>query len=462
MDAAGRGPARPPVVPGGPGPGRTDGRRRLVGARRPAQLIPWWASVALVLAAVPFVRPNILGELGLSPVGFAMLVTAGIAAVVRRTADPSCRPRGGGGFPYPAATLIVCVGLGLLWPLLRDVAFQPSAVSQQIQGVLVTVGSMLAIFVVCAEPRARVAVARGFVILVAVFSASYVVTALIWTLGGVGSGQIGTFPVGDYGAQPLYFPFTPTVSEQVVFGTVLPRFTGLGREPGWMSMYCAVAFFLTDARGVGGRKLKPFLLAGLVGCLSTAGFGVFVVAWAYQRFLRDRGEISMANYLRQLLGLGAIALAVWLAISAPVLGLSDKNDTSFNAREAATDAGVRALYDNPWGGDYDIPDGGINLISDIAVAGLPYVLLVCVGLLQAVIRSGPRHPGNVIILVILVTLIASQPSRDSAWAFGLVVLACAFGRSGPADLERSPHTRLGGGRGSRTANARVVPSRRSR
>lgn len=412
---------------------RTGRQGRSAGLPVRAPLIPAWAPIALLLLAVPFVRPNIMGEEQWSPAGFAFLMAAAGAALLRRP-DNGARRRG---LPdlhsfEPAAVLIVCVGLAYFSVLLSLAATNPGRVAwSTLQGMLVTVGSLVAIAMVCREPRARVAVARGFVILIAVLCTSYAVTALIWAAIGVGSGQVGAFPVGTFGPQPLYLPFTTTAGTQSVFGISFPRFTGIGREPGWMAMYCAIAYFLAETAGIRSRPLKLVLLVGLVGCISTAGFGVFVVAWAYHRFLRDRGETSLGNYFRQVGGLGVVALAIWLAVAAPVLGLAAKstqNSLSLDERRAAMEAGVRAFHDNPWGGDYSNVNGGVNLIAAIAVSGLPSVLLIVLGLLLTMARFGPVRSSNAIVMIVLLTMLTSQPPMDSTWAFGLVVLACTLRR----------------------------------
>jgi hypothetical protein len=399
-----------------------------------AWLLPAWLPVVLVLAAIPLVRPNVLGEQNLSPIGFALLcLAAAVALLQRRGIDPR-DPAATARRPFdPAIALIVCVALGYLWVLLYTAATNPGPLAKAtLQSIFLTVGSLVALAVVCADPQARVRVVRGFVVIVTVLCASYAVTALIWAAAGVGSGKIAMFPTGAWGLQPLYFPFTTTAAFQPVFGISFPRFTGLGREPGWMAMYCAVAFFLADAVGIGTRRVKALLIVGLLGCVSTAGFGVFVVTWAYSRFLRDRGGITMVNYLRQVGGVGATVVALWLAVTAPVLGLSAKstqNATSLDERRAATEAGIKAFFDSPLGGDIHLVQGGINLISDIAVSGLPFVVLVCVGLLLTTIGSGGTRGGSAVTAVVFLTLLTSQPPRDSTWAFGVVILAATLHRS---------------------------------
>lgn len=414
----------------------------------PTSVLPVWLPVALVLLAIPLMRPNILGEQGRSIASFGLFVAAALVALLRRRGSDvfvASAPRSLAG---RGSVLIVFLFLGYLYILFREattVGGDPATAT--FQGIFLTVGSLVALEIVCKDPHTGRAVGRGVVIMTTGFCASYGITILVWAATGVGSGQILTMPVGSWGLQPVYLPFTATVSFQPVFGLVVPRFTGLGREPGWMAMYCAAAFFLADMLKMRSRWIKPLLLLGLLGCVSTAGFGVFVVTWAYHRFLRDRGGISMTNYLRQVGGLAMMGLAVWVAVAAPVFGLaakSSQNAASLDERSAATNAGVELLFSDPWGGHYQIVQGGINLVSDVAVSGLPFVILVIVGLLLTITSSGRKQDSNAVALVVLLTLLSSQPPKDSTWAYGLVVLACALRRPDggtPSPIEVAPPIR---------------------
>jgi hypothetical protein len=385
--------------------------------------------VFLVVLAMPFVRPNLFGE-QLSVVGFGLLALAALLAVVTRSTVPGAEgPRA----PTLTTPIVACLGLAYLWLMIQAAATEPALLGlPAVQGLVLTAGGVAAVAVICRQEANRRRLARAFVVVIAVLCAGYVVTAVIWAVSGVGSGvlvrlHIGTAPE----LQPIYLPFTPTLGTQSVSGTVFPRFTGLGREPGWMAMYCAAAYFMTDMVGYRSRWLKLLIVAGLIGCISTAGFGVFVVAWAYHHFLRDRGTgISLANFGRQVSGIGAVALAAWLAVAAPVLGLAAKttqNVTSLDERQLATEAGLRALVTSPLGGTATEVQGGINLIADIAVSGLPFVLLVSAALLLPLVgRRGAGGYTNVVMVIVFLTMLTSQPAKDSTWAFALVAIAASL------------------------------------
>jgi hypothetical protein len=388
--------------------------------------------VFLVVLAMPFVRPNLFGE-QLSVVGFGLLALAALLAAVTRPAGPGAGAGPNPTAPNPTAPIVACLGLAYLWLMIQAAATDPSRLGlPAVQGLVLTAGGVGAVAVVCGQEASRRLLARAFVVVIAVLCASYVVTAAIWAVTGLGSGVLVSLHIGTAPElQPIYLPFTPTLGTQSVSGIVFPRFTGLGREPGWMAMYCAAAYFMTDMVGYRSKRLKLLIVAGLIGCISTAGFGVFVVAWAYHHFLRDRGTgISAAGFARQVFGIAAVALAAWLAVAAPVLGLAAKttlNATSLDERQLATEAGLRALVTNPLGGTATEVQGGINLIADIAVSGLPFVLLVCAALLIPVAGRRMRGGyGNVVIVIVFLTLLTSQPAKDSTWAFALVAIAASL------------------------------------
>ena len=113
-----------------------------------------------------------------------------------------------------------------------------------------------------------------------------------------------------------------------------------------------------------------------------------------------------------------------------MLGLSAKttlNATSLDEGQLATEAGLRALFTSPLGGPPTEVQGGINLISDIAVSGLPFVLLICAALLLPVaMHRGPVRFSNAVVVIVFLTFLTSQPAKDSTWAFAVVALAVAL------------------------------------
>lgn len=423
------------VVEASQGTGRTSRVRRVLEVRSLPDTPSW-----LVVASIIFLKPNIAGETQIL-VGFALIVAAATIELVRRCSTPldpdeSSRAMNVVGGLVLAAYLAVIVKSLLIDPL--------SFLTIALQDLVLTAGTTVAFVVVAQNRRSRTQIARGFVLLVALACASYAVTAFMWAGLGLGFGEVTRVTVGNFGTQSVFFPFTTTSETQEVLGLEFPRFVGFGREPGWMAMYCAAAFFLADAAGLRHRLLKPVLLLGLLGCVSTAGFGVFVVVWAFDRTLRPRGGITLVNYGRQIVGLVTVPVALWLATDAPVLGLSAKktqNGQSLNDREDAIAAGLRALTSQPWGGRGTAAQSGINLVSDVAVDGIVFVVLVIAALLVPVAMQRRVGRGSCVAFVVFLTLLLSQPAFSSVWAFCLVAVAIGCDGTTSTDLVRLGHRR---------------------
>ena len=121
-----------------------------------------------------------------------------------------------------------------------------------IQSVVLTVGVTAAVIVVLADQRRARITAKLFPYRALGLCGLWAVTAGLWLLGGVGTGRILQFTLPGSFTQTIYFPCTFTTGFTHLSGMTLPRFSGLGREPGWMAMYLAFAFFLLPR--VGWRK----------------------------------------------------------------------------------------------------------------------------------------------------------------------------------------------------------------
>src|SRR5882757_5843744 len=216
----------------------------------------------LLIFAMLLLRPNLFGQV-FAPVGLVLAVAAAGIELWRRRTHPVSGP------PLRILYLVpVCLALADAWRLARYYVTAPELIRTAAQNLAITGGTLIAVIVVCRNVQLRLALGRAFVLIVALLSASYVVTALIWAVAGVGSGAYGVFVVpGGLGPQTLYFPVTITSASHPLFGLDLPRFCGLGREPGWMAMYCAAAYFMSGLVGVRSRVLKVALFAGMAGSL---------------------------------------------------------------------------------------------------------------------------------------------------------------------------------------------------
>jgi hypothetical protein len=398
----------------------------LVMLRRPGS-----ASPLLLLAAIPFVRPNIFGE-RYSPLALGLSACAALLAVVadsRSTADHGATHI----VPTP-----VWVILSYLWLLLLA-TLNPNLPARPIwQGLVLTGGFLLAALMVLRSPQRRLLVARGFATIIALCCASYVVTLLWWVAAGTGTGLLTDFPVGALSKpQPVFFPFTTTAGLQTIHGVTLPRFVGIGREPGWMAMYCVFAYFLMPLIGWRKRWARVPLVVGMLGTLSTGGFAVFVGVWVIEHLHRSHPELHPLDaFARQALGLVGLVAAAWIAITAPGVGVQAKmnlNPASYSDRAVAATDGLRALAHVQMLGSG--VGSAINLIASVAVAGIPYALCILGAVLWPRIGHPSKHLTTALVAVLLATLLVSQPPSDSTWFYLLVMLAYSVPLAAEVDAE---------------------------
>ncbi|MDN3496514.1 SGNH/GDSL hydrolase family protein [Planococcus sp. APC 4015] len=375
------------------------------------------ATVVLALAAFPLLRPNILGE-RFTAWGLALVVGAAFLVVVES--------RGRTRWSRPAGIMIVLLGAAHLWALFR-VPYNGVGIVASIVGTVSILIAVSAFAYVLAEPGRAVLFVRGLLLIIAVMSVSSVVTLAMVVLGLPLA--MFSFPITPDVSATTFFPFTVTSGAQFVFGVEIPRFTGLGREPGWMAMYGAVAWLLWPR--VFGRRLRvlrAMLIVGILATLSTAGFGIFVVVAAFDLFLRPRPRAGLtAGYFRQLFGVIVFGMAIWLAVTAPVVGLEAKttqNAASLSERNAATLDGLRALQQFSLGEESDSRIPGVNLVAAVAETGWPYSLLIALAILLP-LAVLPSRRDVAPIAVVFLTLLLAQPPGESTTVFVLVLACCA-------------------------------------
>lgn len=415
----------------------------------------------LAIAAIPFVQPNVLG-VSYSQLGMALLAVAALLSIGHDVRNRREEPNDQVFRSLLITVALVAASYFITLGITANSATASGRFTVVAQGGAISVISLLAFAIVLRDRSRRLTVARGFLFMILATSCSYVLTAGLWLVGGVGSSLLTTLPVGAFGDLSIYMPLTPTVSSLNVFGQELPRFTGIGREPGWMAMYCVVAFFLLSSVL---RKTRWWmyvaLAVGLLGTVSTAGFGVGLAMLAYSMFIRPRSYSSpLSAYLRQVAGLAALGAAVWYAIYAPNLGLNAKQGTnalSYDERITSIRRGGEALADLRIFGD--LGPGSITLIGSIASLGLLYVLVILAAFLVPRIGHPHRSLTTAPVLTVVVTLLLSQPVGDAVWPFGLVMLTYAVTaidrRGGAADPEAGATSR-----GARTPAGRGTLSRR--
>jgi hypothetical protein len=374
--------------------------------------------VIFALAALLFASPTFLGErYGWVGVGFS------IAASLLVLVADGARAR----LSKSSTAVVLFLVLAMTWQLLRasDVRADEGLLFQTACTMTVI---LVAFGCVVANRSRAVAIARAFVWSVLLICASAVVTSVGWILLGVGQLAMSTFPVGLFTAT-IHFPFTVTVEVQHLFGIAVPRFSGFGREPGWMSMFAATAWFLWPQVGRPTRCGRLLLIVGVLAPLSTAGFGIFLVVLVGQWLLVPRRSSAAAAVIRFGSGLAAMAGAIWVAVSAPVFGLEAKssiNAQSLDARTAVTEAGWDALLNLSLGEQVSASDGRLNLIAAVANFGWPYAVLILCALLAPLMRHPRRRAALLPVGVVTLFLLLAQPPGGSVVAFALVMLAYAI------------------------------------
>jgi len=384
-----------------------------------------WSAVTsplLVVLAIPFMRPSILGE-DLSVIATLLVALAAFLAIVHDRGHLKLFSKN----LAPLRRITFWIGLAYVWLLVRAALFEPQAnIGNIIQSAALMLGTLVLASIVLADANRAKLVGRLFIILIAALSVSYLVTLAVWAVGGVGSGQVALIPVGSWpGVHPVYFPFSSTLSQSNIGGLVIPRFVGIGREPGWMALYGAVAFFLAPAVGWRSKPLRAALLVSVVAPLSTAGFGSFAVAAVVAWVVATRAKSLLGRHIKFLFSGALLAVSVWLAIAAPVLGLSAKatlNELSLDERTRATIEGLNALLSSPFSGGMESGNiGAVNLIASIGAYGLPFAVAIALAILSPL--TGRWKVLAPTATVIFITLLVSQPALDSTAVFLLVAIA---------------------------------------
>lgn len=371
------------------------------------------ACLALVTAGM-FVRPSFAAD-SYDYVGLGLLA---LAALLALATDGDRRIRSDG-----LGRTVWWLTVAYSWLMLHALVLDAEApLPPLFLGFVLTVGGAAAAFLVLREPSRARLTARLAVFLLCVVAASYLATVVLWLLQGPGTGAIGTLPLGSGSNRGQVFaPFTVTLGETELAGQSLPRLTGIGREPGIMGLYFAAGYFLARPAGLG-WKSRALLLAGLVGTWSTGALAVFLPVWAYDRFWKRARPIA------RLLAIPAAAATIWATYNAPVFGLRDKfleDPYSVADRQLATEAGWSTLWNSPLtGAEVQIAEfPAVNLIASVAAFGLPFAVACALALWRP---SRTRPGGSTVALAVFLTLLTTQPARDSLWVFVLAIMGYAM------------------------------------
>lgn len=381
-----------------------------------------WVSYWVAAIAFIVLPPNVL-ELGAGVWGSFILVGLASWFAFRRLRA----------FRVPSAIWILGWYVASALVITFNAAATNDLSSSGLASTLFQVVGLIAVVALAVKRRGAEVIAKAFVGLCVVVAFSYAATLVLWLAFDYAMPVIGGIEsVYGTSAAPVHFPFTVTLSSVQVFGQTVPRLTGFAREPGWMALYATVAFFLYPLIGWK-RKLPRILIAvSVIGCLSTAGFGVFVVAIALSIFVAGNRNTWGARFAQRLLGAFLLGVGCWVAFFAPVLGLAAKeatNGESLDERNASTEAGLRALVEAPFGGGEVLtPTPHINLIASIAPQGILFLVFVSLAVLVPLwLGRGSRMAILPPVIAIYATLLGAQPSNGSQFVFVLVVITAAAG-----------------------------------
>lgn len=262
--------------------------------------------------------------------------------------------------------------------------------------------------------------------MVAVVSGSALLTSVSFLAGlviGWGHLHVGSLPLG-YERINSGFLLPGSLIYGSDVGAGMPRFLGLGREPGMGAIFIGWAFFAMPQDWKRRRLLQGALWLALAATQSTTGIGLFGVAvamylvWGQKRF----------NPFVALVGLGVGCYVAWVAVVNPDFGFLSKfqsTGTSFLDRNRATQAGLEAFIDQPFTATTDAPMSSINLIASAAVVGAPWVVCMFLLILAPVwrgMRLNRMSPALYSSALILVTMVSSQPVAGSTAILVLVLM----------------------------------------
>ncbi len=404
------------------------------------------AAVGVLLVAFLCFRPMLFGEqnalVGVALLSLALLLCAGQIGHLNRV----------------AVVAIVCSTALWMWQLLLLAVHPQLDPGGTLRGLVTVYLVVVLAGFVLSDERRRTWFVKGFLVILLAGSASAVVTAVIWQVVGVGTFHLAVLPHAGYRVNsigeelvgvPVYLPFTTTYSALDLFGQVTPRFLGIGQESGVMGALCGVGVFLLPRVGWGRWRWRILLVAGLLLTQSTGGLGALLVGVVANFAVRHRSRSVASGYFKTVAAVGLLAVAAYLAISAPGIGVAAKqavNEVSVGDRQSATIRGLQSALTYPFGqvlGPDKAANAGINTIASIAQIGLVGALLALAGILLPWLLGRSRRASIGSIAVLAVTVLIAQPLVFST-AFFVLAMLCSMRL--PYDTDESPTRRRDGRR----------------
>lgn len=372
----------------------------IVTVNHPRYLAPMLLGLGLVLC-----RPSVFGE-RMPWLGPAVVLVGAVLAAVSPKPEGEVRR-----FPVWPIWFFVA---GYFWLVLRESLIGDDAFNLVSSSATVFL-PVFAFMLVARNPDVLRRTSNVFVWLVTAASASVAVSVLVGLVVGYGALRMGTLPLGyEKASTGMLFPFSLSYGANA---ESIPRFLGLGREPGMGAIYIGYAFFaMPDVK----RRLlfRAVLLAALLATQSTAGIGIFAVClglhfvWGQHKF---RPFVA-------LMAVGVSMWAIYLALYDTTFGFLTKQDTvSTTDRTRATSAGLEALFEQPFTASTTEPLSSINMIAGVAVTGAPWFMCMVLFMAAPLLVAGWRKKWtSYATLFILATMMTSQPLYGST---GVMILA---------------------------------------
>lgn len=370
--------------------------------------------ITFLLLAAFLIKPTALGE------NYSMLgIAAALIALLFHLMDCRVHPvkkisiQG----PHRLVLFLVLLLFGYLLGhamLMNSIFLQNVLKATLLNCIIVFVAA-----VILSEAKANYIFFRSMVIILISFIVSYYLTiTLAVFVAPLEQLELFKIQIGDYPSSGMtYLPFTVMYGVYTVDGIRFPRLLGLFRESGILQMFLIWSLFNLKSLRLNRLWIKGVLLLGIVATFSTAGLAILFANLVL--FLMLNKKIMR--------GLALLCFTYVLVMYAPFIGINDKTQThgaSISDRTLATEAGLEALGNNPFGaGMYNtrIPNAGINLVAASSMIGVAGVLLTMLVYLAPALAAGDKKRYVLAVIPILLTSLISQPLLDAPLLYLLLM-----------------------------------------
>jgi len=195
----------------------------------------------LTVVAVPFMQPFLLGG-DYTPIAIALVG----GAVALSAANDRGRP----GMSASARSLGLLFCAFWLWEFVLAIIHPATDIGDLTRSTVSFFIMTLGLLVVLRDPGRRQLVVRWLIGLVIAVSTLYAVTLALWlAIGPAATVLPFEVPLEGYGGVQAYFPFSLAGHGNEFGGVTLPRWQGLGREPGVQAALSAWSIFTAPGSG---------------------------------------------------------------------------------------------------------------------------------------------------------------------------------------------------------------------